>query len=144
MLARAHIEAELLEKGRYVTRILGSSMLPMLHDDRDLVVIERLEKPLKVGDVVLFRREDGVYILHRVMFKYHASVLACGDNRYFCEWVSPQQQLGRLTAFTHGSKEIKVDSWRYRGYVGMIFIFFIPRYLALRLMDGLKQRWRKQ
>lgn len=46
--------------------ITGNSMSPFLIHGRDTVYLSRIERPLRRGDVILYRRDDGAYILHRV------------------------------------------------------------------------------
>ena len=46
--------------------ISGNSMSPFLVHGRDTVYLSKLTRPVKKGDVVLYRRDSGAYILHRV------------------------------------------------------------------------------
>ena len=59
------LEDILLKKGYLVTMPSGSSMLPLIRPDRDTVVIKR--RIPKKYDVVLYKRDNGKYILHRVL-----------------------------------------------------------------------------
>ena len=58
---------ELVEQGHEVRiPIAGSSMTPFLADGRDQVFVKAPESPICRGDIVLYRRLDGSFILHRV------------------------------------------------------------------------------
>ena len=58
---------ELVEQGHEVSiPIAGSSMTPFLIDGRDHVFVKAPANPICQGDIVLYRRFDGNYILHRV------------------------------------------------------------------------------
>ena len=46
--------------------ISGSSMTPFLVHGRDTVYLSRLERPVRRGDMLLYLRDNGRYILHRV------------------------------------------------------------------------------
>ena len=46
--------------------ISGSSMTPFLVHGRDTVFLSAVRRPLKVGDMVLYQRDSGAYILHRI------------------------------------------------------------------------------
>lgn len=46
--------------------VLGSSMAPFLVHQRDRVMLARIDRPVRVGDICLYRRDSGAYILHRV------------------------------------------------------------------------------
>ena len=58
---------EIIEKDGYlVYTCKGFSMMPLLRQHRDLVVISKITEPLKKYDVILFKR-NGKYILHRIL-----------------------------------------------------------------------------
>ena len=46
--------------------ISGSSMTPFLVDGRDTVYLARRERPARRGDMLLYQRSSGQYVLHRV------------------------------------------------------------------------------
>lgn len=47
--------------------VTGSSMLPFLSPGRDSVLLARVDRRLRRGDMVLYRREGGGYVLHRIV-----------------------------------------------------------------------------
>ncbi len=47
--------------------ITGSSMTPFLVPGRDSVLLTKPAAPLRPGDIVLYRRDDGAYVLHRII-----------------------------------------------------------------------------
>ena len=47
--------------------VTGTSMLPMLTPQRDTVYLEKCTQALKSGDVILYRRATGEFILHRII-----------------------------------------------------------------------------
>lgn len=58
---------ELLEEGRDVPLVVtGNSMSPFLIHERDQILISRIDRPLKKGDMAFFRRKTGQYIMHRI------------------------------------------------------------------------------
>lgn len=57
----------LLEQGDELPLpVLGDSMAPFLIDRRDMVWLRAPQRTLKVGDMVLYQRSSGAYILHRI------------------------------------------------------------------------------
>jgi len=57
----------------------GVSMAPRLHN-HDVVIIEPLQgKDARFGDLVLYRREDGAPILHRVVRRWRTRLQTRGD-----------------------------------------------------------------
>lgn len=54
--------------------VSGSSMTPFLAPGRDTVHLAKITGPLRRGNLVLYRRDSGAYVLHRIY--------ACGDGVY--------------------------------------------------------------
>ncbi|MBQ9838940.1 MAG: S24/S26 family peptidase [Oscillospiraceae bacterium] len=75
--------------GRFQLTVTGSSMAPTLHPG-DAVLLEKAEKP-KVGDILLFRRADGSYILHRCIAVSGGRLTMNGDAQSWTEQISPAQ-----------------------------------------------------
>lgn len=46
--------------------VSGGSMTPFLIHGRDTVWLSRLERPARRGDILLYQRRSGSYVLHRV------------------------------------------------------------------------------
>ena len=63
-----NIERSINELGYAVAPIAGTSMMPLLKEGRDRVELETcsLER-LKKGDVVLYKKNDGTLVLHRII-----------------------------------------------------------------------------
>lgn len=59
--------------------ISGNSMSPFLVHGRDTVYLSRLTGPVKRGDVLLYKRDSGAYILHRVYKVEADSCIMVGD-----------------------------------------------------------------
>lgn len=47
--------------------VRGSSMQPFLADSRDAVLIGPVDRRLRRGDIVLYQREGGQFVLHRII-----------------------------------------------------------------------------
>ena len=47
--------------------ISGGSMTPFLVHRRDTVYLSKVDRQLKRGDMVLYQRDNGRYVLHRVL-----------------------------------------------------------------------------
>ena len=63
-----NIERSIKELGYAVVPITGTSMLPLLKEGRDLVELEPCsQERLKKGDVVLYKKNDGTLVLHRII-----------------------------------------------------------------------------
>ena len=72
----------ILEEGKEVPLVVtGNSMMPFLIDRRDQVLIKRIERPLKKGDIAFFQRENGQYIMHRIHFMRKDG--RTGENQFY-------------------------------------------------------------
>lgn len=67
---------DLLAQGhtRVPVPVTGSSMVPFLHNG-DMVYLDLPDTPLKRGDIVLYTRSGGQYVLHRI-------IRVCGDGSF--------------------------------------------------------------
>lgn len=62
----------------------GTSMLPLLRQDIDTVTVKAPEAPSK-GDIILYRRKNGKYVLHRIIGSDKNGFILCGDNQFVRE-----------------------------------------------------------
>ena len=63
-----NIERSIKELGYAVAPITGTSMLPLLKEGSDRVELEPCsQERLKKGDVVLYKKNDGTLVLHRII-----------------------------------------------------------------------------
>lgn len=106
-------EEQLEQDGRIVYKTKGSSMRPLLHENRDLVVILKKDGRLRRYDVALYRRGT-TYVLHRVVGVRDEGYLIRGDNTYALERVPEDAVLGVLAGFTRKGTYHEVTD---RGYV---------------------------
>ena len=124
---------ELLEKdGRLVYRIRGVSMMPLLRQKRDLVVIEPAKGRLKKYDTALYRRGRS-YVLHRVIGVTEKGYLIRGDNTYTIEKVPEGDVIGVLTQFSRGGKSHSVTEKGYLLYVRLWDGIYPLRAAVMRL-----------
>lgn len=103
--------------GSLVYKTRGISMLPLLRQDRDLVVIKKkTDEPLKRFDVALYKRDEK-YVLHRVIHVKDGRYDIRGDNTFRIEDVPEEAVLGVLTEINRNGKSIKADNPSYMRYV---------------------------
>jgi hypothetical protein len=94
-------DVALKRDGRLVFSPHGTSMLPMLRGGQDIAVILPVDdyKLLKKYDVVFYKRDNGNFVLHRIIAVKNGYFLCCGDNQTWREKVLPEQIFGRLAGF---------------------------------------------
>ena len=94
----------------------GTSMLPMLRQGLDSVILSPKPINLQKYDLPLYQRDNGHYVLHRII-KTGETYACIGDNQFDLEYgVRTDQVIAVVTAFTRGSKEISVNSLTYQLY----------------------------
>lgn len=111
----------------------GTSMLPLLREGIDSVLLEKPDGVLKRGDIAFYQRDSGGYVLHRVI-KCRGGYIMCGDNQLKPEEGIEQRHLiGRVCAIYRGDKELPLNGLRYRLYCLLWRSFLIRRvYFRLR------------
>ena len=111
-------ENEIQSKGYIVYTNVGDSMMPLLRQNKDLMVIRKINKPLKKYDAVLFKRPNGAYVLHRIIqVRGLGQYRIAGDNRAFSEIVPEEWIIGILTEVIKDGRHISVESDEYSAYV---------------------------
>lgn len=94
----------------------GVSMLPMLRQGKDTVTLSAVNGQLKKYDIPLYRRDDGAYVLHRVV-SAGKTYTCIGDNQFYFETgIRPDQIIAVVSGFTRGKKYRSVTSAGYRLY----------------------------
>lgn len=83
---------ERLEKGESVTIAGGGkSMYPFIDEDRDRVVLKKLgDRPIRVGEIYLYKRADGRYSIHRVYRIGDEGITMLGDGQ-----LTPERGIAR-------------------------------------------------
>ena len=109
------IEDVLKEKGVYMGPTVGVSMLPMLKNRRDTIVVKPKTERLKRLDVALYKRGED-YILHRVLGAVDGGYIIRGDNCYADENVPEDAVIGILTEFFRKDKHILCTDKKYIRY----------------------------
>ncbi|MBP3362174.1 MAG: S24/S26 family peptidase [Clostridia bacterium] len=95
----------------------GVSMLPLIHQGKDTVMIAPISGKLKKYDIPLYRRANGQFVLHRVVAVRKDGYVMCGDNQYVREYgVKDEQLIGVLAEIRTPEKIIKVTDAEYKKY----------------------------
>lgn len=94
----------------------GTSMLPMLRQGVDTVVLSPVPDRLRKYDIPFYRRDDGQFVLHRIV-AVGDTYTCIGDNQYELEsGVGQDQMIAVVTSFTRGGREISVTNPGYWCY----------------------------
>ncbi len=113
--------AEIIEKtvesgGSMPLVVTGNSMGPFMKDGRDTVWLEACrDADFKRGKILLFRRNDGKFVLHRVRKPMPDGTLVMnGDAQYWCENIKKEQAIAVVTHIETNGKKKSCNSLIYR------------------------------
>ncbi len=117
---------ELLKDGKTVQlKITGNSMMPLLRNRRDSVMLVAPEN-VKKYDIVLFVRESGEAILHRIVGCKKEGYIIVGDNQLAMEGpIKPAQVVAKVSAICRDGRIFQSTHWWCRLY-GCLWGFLRP------------------
>lgn len=149
-------EEVLSTQGRLVYTNKGVSMMPLLRQGKDVMVIEAIHEPLKKYDTVLFVRPRvpgrSPYILHRILkVNPDGTYFIIGDNCFDGEIVPRENIIGILTAVRRGNRTISVTDKDYIAFVHILWalmpagslrrkVLLHPKAFFLRCLSFIKRR----
>lgn len=107
---------ELLENHTIQVQPQGYSMYPLFVPGRDSAVIEKADcDRLKKGDVILYRRENGILVLHRICRITKDGFYTVGDNQTAVEGPLTASQIsGKLIHIIRNGHSFSVNHPVYR------------------------------
>lgn len=81
-----------------VIPVAGNSMEPFLKENRDQVYLvrPRQNEVYQPGEIVLFQRGNGQYVLHRIVMAAEKLLMIRGDNQMAAEPVKTEQVKARV------------------------------------------------
>ena len=108
---------ELLAAGKQIRMtVTGSSMYPLLRDRYDSVLLSPLKTPKKY-DIVLFVRDTGEAVLHRIVKCRKEGYTFLGDNQLILEGpIARSQMVAVVTGFYRGEQYVDNNTLWYRVY----------------------------
>ena len=123
--------------GRFT--VSGNSMWPLIHHNRDSVLLCPPLSPAKPGDIVLLETFPGSgYILHRVMKVSAGQLITAGDGCLSFDAPAPQSQVIGIVSHVYRSRLIircKAPFWRFIFWVWRVSFPLRPAMLrALRAL----------
>lgn len=133
---------DLVREGKSVNFLItGNSMSPFLIHQRDTISFKAPDRPLKRGDIVFFQRDNGRFILHRILRVHVApdgkrSYDIIGDNQTEIETgVREDQIFGLVFAVVRkGKKTQPGDFWWW--FFERVWLRIIPLRRFLRRVYG--------
>ena len=98
----------------------GDSMKPLLRQGLDGVQLCSPEGA-GVSDIVLFRRDNGEFVIHRIVDKNREGFVFCGDNQCVLEGgIKSEQFIAKVCAIVRDGKTTPTDHPEYLAYVASL------------------------
>ena len=111
--------------------ITGTSMNPILYWGRDSVELIKCENPQK-HDVIFYRRDNGQFVLHRIVGKDKKGFILCGDNQIKKEYgITENHIIAVVKSITRKGKTFSVNKFSYKLYVKLWTLILPLRNLIL-------------
>ena len=135
----------LLEETESVPLVIsGSSMTPFLVHGRDTVYLSKPEAPFRRGDMLLYRRDSGSYVLHRVYRTEGERLTMVGDAQTCLEpGIRRDQILARVSAVRRKGKLLKSGSFWWT-FFEKIWIRMVPlRPLVRSVYEAFRRIWKR-
>lgn len=111
------IEEVISSGGEFQFAPYGTSMLPLIRPGQDSVIFVAPNN-LKKTDIVLYRRLDGSFILHRIMLIQKDNYIMCGDNQRQLERdIKKEQILALVKDVYRNGDPVDTKSKEYQRYI---------------------------
>ncbi|MCH5314345.1 MAG: S24/S26 family peptidase [Eubacterium sp.] len=96
---------EILDKtGIYTGLTMGISMQPLIHEQKDNIIIVKNKDRLKKYDVPVYLAPSGKYVMHRIIEVHDDHYIIVGDNLLKREYVTDDMICGVLAGFYKNGK----------------------------------------
>lgn len=133
------LAVQLENGGRARLIVTGNSMYPMLHHRKDAVWLVPMTRQPQKRDLILYRRESGQYVLHRIVTRVRDGEFCCsGDNQWELEPMDSEKIIALVDGFQRKGKSYTGKEFGYRLYV-FVWVALMPvrrPLLALRRRLG--------
>ena len=129
--------------------ITGSSMYPFILGGRDKVTLAPVPDKLKKNDLPLYRRNDGAFVLHRIVkVEKDGTYTCCGDHQWMREHgLRREQMVAIATAYVRKGRALTNKNLLYRIY-RTVWTWVLPLrphlFWLRKLPGGIRRRLRKK
>ena len=107
-------------------RLEGNSMMPLIRRGKDPVTIAALQRPLRIGDVVLVVIGEERYVVHRVWKINGTEIRTLGDNCVIPDpWIAQDCVLGQAVLYSRNNVRHRLDTTAARLW-GRVWMAVFP------------------
>lgn len=119
---------EALDKtGMYTGLTMGISMRPLLHQQKDNIIVVKNKERLKKYDVALYVTPDERYVMHRVIEVHDDHYIIMGDNLLGREYVTDDMICGELIGFyKNGKHYVDCKKSKLYKFYSRLWVAIIP------------------
>lgn len=119
---------EIIDKyGTYTGLTMGTSMRPLLHQQKDNIIVVKPKARLKKYDVALYVTDYGKYIMHRVVEVHPDHYIITGDNLLAKEYVTDDMICGKLAGFyKNGKKYVDCENGKLYKIYSRVWVALKP------------------
>jgi len=139
------IKEQLESDGTVRIPITGTSMIPLLVWGRDSVELVKCDQAKKY-DIIFYRRDNGQFVLHRIVGTNDKGFILCGDNQWVKELgIEKRHIIGVVKSITRNGKIIDVENRMYKFY-SKLWTAILPlrRYFLFVIRRIIKPQNKKQ
>lgn len=125
--------------------ISGNSMTPFLVHGRDTVYLTKPSRPLKRGDIALYRRKSGAYILHRICAVHGDTFSMVGDAQTGIEHGISREQIFAVACSAERKGRCQEPGCFWWDFFAKFWVRVIPaRPVLMRLYGVLSKLLRRK
>lgn len=107
---------DILDKtGKYTGLTMGGSMEPLIHQQKDNIIVIKNTSRLKKYDIPVYLTPSGKYVMHRIVKVCDDHYIIVGDNLTRKEYVTDDMICGVLVGFYKNGKRY-IDLEKSKGY----------------------------
>lgn len=94
----------------------GNSMYPLFRHRKDTVCLKK--GSIKKYDMILYKRDDGKYVLHRIVGIKNNCYVLRGDHQLYNEYpIRDNQVIAKVISFCRNNKQVNCHNIWYQIYV---------------------------
>jgi hypothetical protein len=122
--------------GKYTGLTSGTSMWPLIHHQKDNIIVVKPTGRLKKYDVPVYVTPAGKYVMHRIIEVYDDHYIIMGDNLLKKEYVTDDMICGKLVGFyKNGKKYIDCENSKMYKLYSRFWVALRPIRPAIQFVD---------
>ncbi len=95
----------------------GTSMMPLLRAGIDSVILKKPDN-VSINDIILYKRSNGQFVLHRVVKIKKDEYIMCGDNQFRYErGIKKENILAKVSGFYRDELFVDDANEEYKKYI---------------------------